>query len=244
MILLLLPIRLYFHLVKNQLNSIDPAFENQIIVEPERKNTAPAICLALRYLQDVIGVDQEECVLISSSDHIISPQKVFIDSLKIGEEIARSGRHVIFGIRPNKPETGYGYIKVQGGKSVGKVEKFVEKPDHATAQKYLLSGEYLWNSGTFLFQLETFFKEMAQFSPEIFQLSALGFKEMIANFSQMPDVSIDYASWSASTIPWSCFLMFPGLMSGSWDSVYDLLDKDQYQNAKVGNVIDMIQKIA
>ncbi len=234
----------YYHLVKNQLTAIDLAFESQILVEPERKNTAPAICLAVKYLQEMLGADSKECVLISSSDHSISPEKVFINALVQGEEIAKNGRHVIFGIRPSKPETGYGYIKsveteIRG---VHKVEQFVEKPDRSTAQSYLLSGDYLWNSGIFLFQIEAFLKEMAGFCPEITALSTGSFKEMVSKFSEMPDISIDCALMEHSKNTMVMPLDISWSDVGSWDSVYDLLEKDQNQNVKIGNVLDIDTK--
>lgn len=234
----------YYHLVKNQLIAIDPAFESQILVEPERKNTAPAICLAVKYLEEVLGAGSEECVLISSSDHSIAPEKVFLNALVQGEEIASSGHHVIFGIRPSKPETGYGYIKSveTGTKGIRKVQQFVEKPDPSTAQSYLLSGEYLWNSGIFLFQIETFIKEMASFCPEIAALSCGSFKEMVSKFSEMPDISIDCALMEHSKNTMVMPLDISWSDVGSWDSVYDLLEKDQNQNVKIGNVLDIDTK--
>lgn len=234
----------YYHLVKNQLTAIDPAFETQILVEPERKNTAPAICLAVKYLQEVLGASPDECVLVSSSDHSIAPEKVFLNALVQGEEIAGSGHHVIFGIRPSKPETGYGYIKSveTGTKGVHKVQQFVEKPDRMTAQSYLLSGEYLWNSGIFLFQIEAFIKEMAGFCPEIAALSYGSFKEMVSRFSEMPDISIDCALMEHSKNTMVMPLDISWSDVGSWDSVYDLLEKDQNQNVKIGNVLDIDTK--
>jgi mannose-1-phosphate guanylyltransferase / mannose-6-phosphate isomerase len=234
----------YYHLVKNQLSTIDPYSEIQILVEPEKKNTAPAICLAVKYLQEVLGAEKKECVLISSSDHIIFPESVFLKTVAQGEEIAKSGAHVIFGIRPNKPETGYGYIKTKQGIEKGpcEVEQFVEKPNAATAQSYLLSGEYLWNSGIFLFQIESFLNEMLEHCPEIAKLTQGTFPEMVSAFSEMPDISIDCAlmekSKNTTVIPleasWSDV--------GSWDSVYELLEKDSHQNVKVGNVLDIDTK--
>ncbi len=94
----------YYHLVKTQAGAIDPLLERQILVEPERKNTAPAICLAVKYLQDFLGCKEDECFLVSSSDHVITPQSVFIDGIKRAEQVAKQGWHVIFGIRPHKPE--------------------------------------------------------------------------------------------------------------------------------------------
>lgn len=234
----------YFHLVKNQLAAIDVSLEKQIIVEPERKNTAPAICLAVKYLQDVLGVGKDEHILVSSSDHIISPEKAFISALDNARELANKGSHVIFGIRPHKPETGYGYIKAKESKDTValKVEQFVEKPDYETAQKYLLSGDYLWNSGIFFFQIEAFLREMETFCPEITTKSNGTFKEMIAAFSEMPDISIDCALMERS----KSIMVLPMDVSwsdvGSWDSVYDLLDKDQNQNVKIGNILDIDTK--
>ncbi|MBS0604820.1 MAG: mannose-1-phosphate guanylyltransferase/mannose-6-phosphate isomerase [Verrucomicrobia bacterium] len=234
----------YFHLVKNQLCAIDPGFEKQIIIEPERKNTAPAICLAVKYLQEVLGVGKEECILVSSSDHIISPEKVFLAALNKAEEMAQKGHHVIFGIRPNKPETGYGYIKAEETEdsAVRKVEQFVEKPDYPTAQKYLLSGEYLWNSGIFLFQIESFLNEIAAFCPAIASCASGSFKEFVSRFSEMPDVSVDCALMERSQNTMVMPLDVSWSDVGSWDSVYDLLDKDKNQNVKVGNVIDIDTK--
>ncbi len=234
----------YFHLVKSQLCAIDPAFEGQIIVEPEKKNTAPAICLAIKYLQEVIGITEDECILVSSSDHVISPEKVFLAALNKAEELAKKGHHVIFGIRPHKPETGYGYIKAKetDDPSVQKVEQFVEKPDYVTAQKYLLSGEYLWNSGIFLFQIGSYLNEIHNLSPEMKVCSSLSFKEMISQFSEMPDLSIDVALMERSTNTMVMPLDVSWSDVGSWDSVYDLMSKDPSQNVKIGNVVDIDTK--
>ncbi len=234
----------YFHLVRSQLTALDKRFENQILVEPEKKNTAPAICLAVKYLQEVLGADKEECFLVSSSDHIISPENIFLSAVAKGEALVKQGRHVIFGIRPHKPETGYGYIKTGeiGGRDAVPVEQFVEKPDYATAQSYLLSGDYLWNSGIFLFQIETFLKEMEHHCPQIAEKTSGSFKEMIAKFSEFPDISIDCALMERSRKTYVIPLDVSWSDVGSWDSVYDLLEKDKNQNVKVGNVLDIDTK--
>jgi mannose-1-phosphate guanylyltransferase / mannose-6-phosphate isomerase len=231
----------YLHLVRNQLQSIHPDFEKQILLEPEKKNTAPAICLAIKYFQDILKTDENECFLVCSSDHIISPESIFLSAATQAETYAKQGYHILFGVRPHKPETGYGYIKTTSspvGKAL-KVEKFVEKPDTATAQQYLLSGQYLWNCGIFLFHLPTFLKELTTLSSGFEFLSSSSFQEVHTRFSEMPTLSIDYALMEKS----SRILVMPLDISwsdvGSWDSVYDLLDKDQNQNVKVGNVVDL-----
>lgn len=223
----------YLPIAKSQLSPIDPAFEQQILLEPEQKNTAPALCLAIRHFQEVLGISDEECVLVSSADHLISPKGALLAAALQEEALVKQGYHLLFGIRPHKPETGYGYIKTGApvGERALKVEHFVEKPDAETAQALLLSGETLWNAGIFLFQIKTFLKEIALHCPSL-----------LAPFQEMPNVSIDYALLEKSTqllvspldVSWSDV--------GCWDSVYDLLNKDEHKNAKVGNVLDIDTK--
>lgn len=234
----------YYHLVKTQAGAIDPLLERQILVEPEKKNTAPAICLAVKYLQDFLGCKDDECFLVSSSDHLITPQTVFLEGIKRAEQVAKQGWHVIFGIRPHKPETGYGYVKGKPteNSTIWKVERFIEKPVYSVAQECVLSGEYLWNSGVFLFQIGSFLKEMERYCPDVTNLAKGSFKELGTRFSEMPDISIDYALMEKS----SNVMILPLDVSwsdvGSWDSVYDVLEKDINQNAKVGNVLDIDTK--
>jgi mannose-1-phosphate guanylyltransferase/mannose-6-phosphate isomerase len=232
----------YFHLVKSQLDPIDPRL--QVFVEPEKKNTAPAIYLAVKFLQEKWNVDPNESFVVSSSDHMISPEKVFLEALKGAEPLVDQGHHVIFGIRPHQPETGYGYIKVQEVKGSGawKVERFVEKPDYALAQEYVLSGSYLWNSGIFLFQVQTFLDEIDRFCPQIGEIGKEGLQQTISRFSKMPDISIDYALMEKTSKAMVVPLEVSWSDVGSWDSVYEGLEKDQNQNVKVGNVVDIDTK--
>lgn len=231
----------YYHLALKQLKSIDPAFEKQILVEPERKNTAPAIALAVKYFQEVLGVGEDESFLVSSADHVISPESTLLSVAREEESLVSKGHHLVFGIRPHKPETGYGYIKTgePEGKNCLRVERFVEKPDLMTAQNYLLSGGYLWNAGMFLFHFGTFLKEMELHCPSITSLLQGTFQETIARFSEMPDLSIDYALLEKSQSILVAPLDITWSDVGSWDSVYDLLEKDTNKNVKVGNVLDV-----
>ncbi len=234
----------YFHLVKTQAMEISFHLENQILIEPEQKNTAPAIALAICYLTSFLEVPPQECVLICSSDHLISPQEIFINALVGAEKIAQEARNVIFGVRPNKPETGYGYIKLgeQDQENIYHVDKFVEKPDFALAQKYLLSGQYLWNAGIFLFQIKNFMEELQKYCPEIGMRISGDFKDFVTSFSELPSLSIDYALMEKSTNTKVVRLDLNWSDVGSWDSVYDFLEKDQHNNAKMGNVLDIDTK--
>lgn len=233
----------YYHLVKAQAAEIDPQLEKQILLEPERKNTAPAIVLAVKYMQEKMQVQDDECFIVSSSDHIISPEKTFLNALGIAEKVARQGSHVTFGIHPNKPETGYGYIKTlpTDDSSVFQVEKFIEKPDYATAQRYLMSGDYLWNSGIFVFQMGTFLSEVEKYAPAL-STAGKSLKEFFEDFSTLPEISIDYALMEKSQKTMVIPLQLTWSDVGSWDSVYEVLEKDQNQNVKIGNVLDIDTK--
>jgi mannose-1-phosphate guanylyltransferase/mannose-6-phosphate isomerase len=219
----------HLFLVKNQVSIIDPTLADQIIVEPTRKNTAPAIALALKTLEERYGVLQTEVVLISSSDHWITPKEKFLEAVNQAEKIAELGKVVTFGVQPSHPETGYGYIQISSEKEV---IRFVEKPNAAAAREYFLSGMYLWNSGIFAFSIETFWKEIALYCPELYQTP----------FSQMPSISIDYALMektpNIALVPLN--LVWSDI--GSWDSVFDVLEKDENRNVKVGNVLTIDTK--
>lgn len=230
----------YYHLVKNQLDAIDVRLRSQIIVEPEKKNTAPAICLAMKYLQEERLVSPAETVLVCSSDHLLSPEETFLSALSEADQVVKEGRHLIFGILPHKPETGYGYIKCARGQGITPVLQFVEKPDARRAQYYLLSGDYLWNSGMFLFRMDVFFADMREYVPQI--PVDVPLKEFLDVFSQLPEISIDYALMEKSPRIDVMPLYLSWSDIGSWDSVYDLLEKDIHQNVKVGNVCDLDTK--
>lgn len=231
----------YYHLVKSQAQEIAHSFDKQILVEPERKNTAPAIGLALSYLLHEGKISKEENFLVCSSDHLISPLDVFLDAVAQGEEFASLSNNVIFGVRPHKPETGYGYIKMKQeiGKEVFAVDAFVEKPDLNTAQNYLLSGDYLWNAGIFLFQVATFLEELSLHCPTIAEKLNGSFQDYVASFSELPDLSIDYALMEKSKKTVVISLNVAWSDVGSWDSVYDMMEKDENQNVKIGNVLDI-----
>ena len=223
----------YFHLVKSQASQLRAGLEQQILIEPERKNTGPAIAFAIQELQKR-GIEDEECVLIASSDHVIAPETTFLDALIPAEKMAKQGYLIIFGIRPHKPEIGYGYIKAVSTNHdrVQKVAAFIEKPNLQKAQEFLLSGEYLWNAGIFLFQVGSFLREMQQHAPVLVENS----------FKQMPVVSIDKALLEKSNKVMVVPLDISWSDVGSWDSLYEVLDKDSNHNVQVGNVFTMNTK--
>jgi mannose-1-phosphate guanylyltransferase/mannose-6-phosphate isomerase len=225
-----------YHLVKSQITFLDPGFEKRILVEPARKNTAPAIAYALKYLQECEQVASSTVVLISPSDHLITPEKAFLETLPKAELAAVEGSLVTFGVRPNKAETGYGYIEVENDK----VARFIEKPTVEKAEEYLAAGNYLWNSGMFAFSIATFWQELHQHALPIFELMQSSFSEI--EFSLMPEISIDYAIMEASKNLAVIPLHLTWSDIGSWDSVFDMMKKDENQNVKIGNVYDVDTK--
>lgn len=232
----------YLFLIKDQLNEIDFKNVEHILLEPIGRNTAPAIALSVKYMIDKLEIDEDEVILVSPSDHIISPDEKFAEYVKKAENIAKKGYIVTFGIRPNKPETGYGYIEAGENIDEGfyRVRKFHEKPDIETAKEYLLSGNFFWNSGMFMFSIKTFLEELKKHTPDIYdKIEGLSYEEFIMDFSDMPDISFDYAvmekTSKAAVLPLD--IMWSDV--GSWDSVYEILDKDKNGNAKVGNVVEI-----
>ena len=231
-------------LIIDQLKDIDFQFEKNLIFEPVARNTAPAIALGMKYLIDNDDLDENEVIFVTPSDHIIAPVEKFLEYLKKASDIASKGYIVTFGIIPDKPETGYGYIKKgnQIGNKAFLVEKFVEKPDFNNAKKYFESEEYFWNSGMFAFTYKTMKKAFENYAKDIDKFFDLDFNDFAENFEKMPKISIDYAVMekveNAAVLPldvkWSDI--------GSWDSVYEFLEKDENNNVKNGNIIAMDTK--
>ena len=233
-----------FH-VQADLRAVSPAIENNVILEPVGRNTAPAIALVMRYCLEKLKCAKDEVVFICPSDHIIEPVEKFARYARQAEAAAKAGSIVTFGIKPSRPETGYGYIK-KGGKAaadgVCRVERFAEKPDLKTAEKYVKAGDYYWNSGMFAFTIATMLAEFKAYCPEISRRMPQSLAKMIADFKNMPSISIDYAvmeqSKRAAVLPidilWSDV--------GSWDSLPEVIAPDGDGNVKVGDVLTLDTK--
>ncbi len=232
-----------FH-VQADLRSISPALENNVILEPIARNTAPAIALVIKYCQEKLKCSKDEVIFICPSDHIITPVEKFARYAKQAELAAKAGNIVTFGIKPTRPETGYGYIKkgAAGAEGSYKVAKFAEKPDLATAGKYIKNSGYYWNSGMFSFTIGTMLAEFKAHAPEISRKMPQTLARMTADFKNMPSISIDYAvmekSKKAAVLPidilWSDV--------GSWDSLHEVIPPDGDGNVKVGDVLALDTK--
>jgi mannose-1-phosphate guanylyltransferase/mannose-6-phosphate isomerase len=222
---------------------------SHVILEPEGRNTAPAIALGIRYCTEKLGCDQAEVVFVSPADHIIRPVDRFVEYFRLAEKVAKQGHIVTFGIRPDRPETGYGYIKAEtqslakGSRdSYFRVQKFVEKPDAATAMRYLNAGHYYWNSGMFAFSIRTMVDELGKYAPAIGEMLSKSFGEMNHQFHRMPEISIDYAVMEKSDRVAVLPLDLYWNDIGSWDSLHEILSQDENGNAAVGDVMTLDTK--
>jgi mannose-1-phosphate guanylyltransferase / mannose-6-phosphate isomerase len=218
-----------------------------ILLEPVGRNTAPAVAAAAHYLQ---AIDPEAVMLVLPADHVIEDTEVFKTAVMRASSLVGKGALATFGIVPQAPETGYGYIRrgepAEGALDCYKVERFVEKPDRATAEAFLADGGYYWNSGMFMFRAERYLSELAKYNPEIAsaagQAVATGYRDLDfcrldeAAFSSCPSDSIDYAvmerTRDAVVVPadigWSDV--------GSWSALWEVQQHDGNGNAQRGDV--------
>jgi len=217
-----------------------------ILLEPVGRNTAPAIAAAA--LQATIdGADP--LLLVLPSDHVIAHADAFRDAVRVASAAAEQGALVTFGIVPTAPETGFGYIQSADADVAGvrKVARFVEKPDAATAQSYLASGGYYWNSGMFLFRASRYLQELGRFRPDVLAATRQALERAKHDgdfirldkdaFAACPADSIDYAVMertdAAAVLPvdigWSDL--------GSWSALWDVATRDADGNATLGDVI-------
>ena len=231
-------------LAAEQLRAIDKKSKG-IILEPEGRNTAPAVALgALQF----INKGEDPILLVLSADHLIKNIEAFHQSITIASELAENNKLIAFGVVPDKAETGYGYIEanINNTDDYYSIKSFTEKPNQKNAKKYLDSVNYLWNSGMFMFKASVFLSELEKFEPEI--LSACKKSCATKNidldfiridndaFHQCPNESIDYAvmehTKNGVVVPldanWSDV--------GSWSSLWDIKTKDNNDNVSKGDV--------
>ncbi|WP_159870265.1 MULTISPECIES: mannose-1-phosphate guanylyltransferase/mannose-6-phosphate isomerase [unclassified Raoultella] len=233
-------------LAAEQLRQID-RLSNNIILEPVGRNTAPAIALAAL---SVIANGQNPLMLVLAADHVIENTQAFHQAIHAATPLAEQGKLVTFGIVAAGPETGYGYI--QRGDSFGEsafnVRRFVEKPDLATAEEYLASGEYYWNSGMFLFSAERYLQELTAFRPDILEAcqKAMSGVEIdsvqdfirvdLEAFSNCPDESVDYAVMEKTSDAVVIPLDAGWNDVGSWSALWEVNEQDSNGNALTGDI--------
>jgi mannose-1-phosphate guanylyltransferase/mannose-6-phosphate isomerase len=238
----------YRFLLQDELDRIGVT-PREILLEPVARNTAPAIAVAALSIaeQSPNGV-----MAVMPSDHVIKNQKVFAETIARAAEIAAQGNFVLFAIKPDQPQTGYGYIRkgpaLSGADDGGfRVDAFVEKPDSATAQTYLSDGNYFWNSGIFVLPVGGFVEELTRLHPEIVEharaaLAAakgdLGFCRLdAAAYAQCPSISIDYAVMEKTSKAAMLPLDIGWSDVGSWSSVWEVSPHDVSGNVQHGDAM-------
>ena len=235
-------------IVAEQLRQINIE-QTSIILEPCAKNTAPAITLAALQAQELYP-DQNISLLVLSADNYIADVSAFHHSILLAEQQAQLEQLVVFGVTPTEPHTGYGYIQL--GQQISencayKLDQFVEKPDLQTAQHYMSSKNYLWNSGIFMFQVSLFLQELKKYQSDIYKYCLMAWQHKtkdldfirigLQEFQQSPENSIDYAIMENTTkgvvvcfdVGWNDL--------GSWSSLWQSNQKDENQNVLFGDVL-------
>lgn len=229
--------------VKAQYNAINPALSSHILCEPMPRNTAAAVAFAARYIEKTFGPDALMWIL--AADHHMADIDQLGKALDQAVIAAQQDYLVTFGITPNRPETGYGYIKCAAplnGKELLAVERFVEKPSRETAEKFLASGDYLWNSGMFLFRADTVLKNFAEHSAPTLAIVDKGMAGQAAQsispdiYGTIPEEPFDKAIMekSARVAVAPCDPKWSDI--GSWESLWEISPKDPSGNATKGRV--------
>lgn len=234
----------YKELVMKQL----PEFkESQILLEPLRRNTAPCIAYASYKIQKI---NPHANIIVAPSDHVIHQEEAFLDEIRKGLEFASNNNALLtLGIRPNRPETGYGYIQIESDKAIGEVENlhkvktFTEKPDIELAKIFIESGEFFWNSGIFIWSLHSIMKAFHTHLSSLSELFAKGNKLygtsdevpfLNKTYSECQNISIDYGIMEKATNVYVLCSDFGWSDLGTWGSLYENSGKDAQGNVISG----------
>ena len=232
--------------VAEQLRAIG-IHDARIVLEPVARNSAPAIAAAAFIIAET---DPDAVMWVMTADAAITDTKALEQALYCAVLAANSGRFVTFGIKPTRPETGYGYIEcgaeILDIPHVYHVAKFVEKPTATAAESLIADGRHLWNSGMFVTQVKTLLAETRTYEPQLYETVSLAVAERqtdmdferldVASFSAAPDISVDYAIAERT----QCAAVVPGDFGwsdiGSWDALWEISSKDDEGNATYGDV--------
>ena len=216
----------YKELVLQQLPELD---ESNVLLEPTRRNTAPCIAWASMHIQKL---NPEANIIVAPADHLILKEGEFIEALEKGLEfVEKTPQLLTLGIKPNRPETAYGYIQIdeQEQGDFYQVKAFIEKPELEFAKVFLESGEFYWNSGIFLWNVKTILQAFSDIMPEIYQKIQQGED----GFASCPSISIDYGIMEKASNVSVQLCDFGWADLGTWESLHDAMPKDERQNASI-----------
>ena len=230
---------------KTLVNEHLPELENsQILCEPIMRNTAPCIAYAS---YKILGLNENANIVVSPSDHVISNEHEFVARIKQGLEHVKSDRILTLGIKPSRPDTGYGYIEFgdkDSDNNIKPVNQFREKPSLEKAEEYLEQGNFVWNAGIFLWNVKSIIKSFETHLPDIASVFETGFEDLNSdkeedfieiNFPKCENISIDYGVMERSSNIDVLLCDFGWSDLGTWGSLYEKLDKDSNGNAILGS---------
>ena len=227
----------YAALVKEQLPEIT---DSQILLEPTRRNTAPCIAYAAYRIQ---AINPDANIVVTPADHLILQEQNFLKNIQKGLNfVAKFPSLLTLGVKPNRPETGYGYIQTQEGgtDNIQKVKAFTEKPNNDLAKIFFESGEFFWNSGIFIWNVHTILEAFRKYLPEMANrlsqdltlYNTPGEAAFIEeHYPMLQNISIDYGIMEKADNVYMLMADFGWSDLGTWGSLYDLSEKDEYQNA-------------
>ncbi len=229
-------------LTRSQVDELDLFPEYHILLEPLGRDTAPAVCGAAQYVKQYQSEDT--ILLLLPADHLIARPDDFVKAVETAQEQAAQGHLTTFGIVPDQPETGYGYIRRGKG---NRVDSFVEKPDLETAKAYLADGSYFWNSGMFTFPVSTLLSELGKFAPKIVSSMAEAVEKGTTDgvffrfdetcMAASPSDSIDYSLMEKTDTGVVVEADFGWNDIGSWQALWEVADKDVQGNVISGDVL-------
>ena len=234
--------RKYLPLVREQLPELKP---HQILTEPMRKNTATCLAYATYKIN---SIDPEATIIVTPADHLVLQEKKFTRTLKKAVESAQEGKLITLGVKPNRPETGYGYIQYieKPGTNAFRVKTFTDKPNTKLAKTFLESGDFVWNSGMFVWKSKSLIHAFEKYMPDMAEVfeegediyGTAGEAEFVASaYTQVKSVSFDYGVMEKSSHVYVVLGDFGWSDLGSWHSLHRLKEKDENNNVVEANAI-------
>jgi mannose-1-phosphate guanylyltransferase len=229
----------YIDIVLKQLPSVT---NDQVVLEPAMRNTAPCILLSALKIQKN---DPKAMMLVAPSDHWIEDEVSFLNDVKTGFTACNeSDKLLTLGINPTFPNTGFGYIESdkEEVKTIKKVNQFREKPDYNTAKQFLVEGNFLWNAGIFIWSVESIVNSFKKYLPEMYDLFTSGYEKLntteernfiLENYEKSENISIDYGILEKSDTVYVKKASFDWNDLGTWGALHEKLDKDTENNALV-----------
>ena len=226
---------IYKDLILEQLPEIT---SDQILLEPNRRNTAPCIAYAVNRIK---SMTDKANIIVAPSDHLILKELDFLDTVRTGLDFVEKNNCLLtLGIKPSRPETGYGYIQIdEGNTNLRRVKTFTEKPNAELAQVFFETGEFFWNSGIFLWNLQTIIKAFDELLPEVANKFDAG-KDLFNTpdeqefidqmYPSCPNISIDYGIMEKASDVYVLCSDFGWTDLGTWGSLYEMSPKDEHEN--------------